>query len=388
MFRISCPSEECKREGCPVTGFLGRAVSRYCRFRENTDKSLGIIREKGLGVFLKKAGRFVREWSNPELKIVPGGHFEAMLKKAYAVDDFQSVNDPAKKMWIDYALSTVKRGERVRQLVLQYSGEIKGKRYLDIGCAYGGFPLAFARAGAHVVGIDINPGYLEFSKLLSKDCGVPISVFQKNILNREDVASLGNFEIITANDIIEHVDCPDTAMIHMVSMLSPGGLFFMVIPNKFSASFIKSDGHYKLFGITVLPKWLADRYHGYVYPSHDHDVRYRSLNYYVNTLKGLGVSCTVVSSLSKNKDRRLKIIHALFCEIRKQTQTFDMDIPPDLKKKMILRVLRIADLFDRQYGLYHQLKKINDKKAMALADRLILHFGEDIWQILVRKAAT
>jgi 2-polyprenyl-3-methyl-5-hydroxy-6-metoxy-1,4-benzoquinol methylase len=369
-----------------VIDFFGKVASQYYRLKDNTDKSLEVIRGKGLGVFLKKVGQYIRECTKPELKIVPGGHFEALLKKSYDADDFKRVNDPVKRMWIDYALSTVKRGERVRQLILHYS-EIKGKRYLDIGCAYGGFPLAFARAGANVVGIDISPGLLEFSKLLSEDYGVEISVFQKSILNKDDVYSLGNFEIITANDIIEHVDCPNTAMINMVSILSPGGLLFMVIPNKFSASFIKSDGHFKLFGITVLPKWLADRYHNYFYPSHYHDVRYRSLNYYINTLKGLGVSCKVINSLSKNKDKSLKIIHNVFCEIRKQTETFDIDIPLDLERKIMIRVLRIADLFDREYGLYHKLKKIDYKKAVALADRLILNFGEDIWQILVRKGA-
>ena len=345
-----------------------------------------VIRGKGISVFLKKAGQSIREWAQPDLEIVPGGQFEVMLKKAYAVDDFQSVNDPAKKMWIDYALSTVKRGERVKQLVSHYTPEIKGKRYLDIGCAYGGFPLAFARAGAHVVGIDINPGYLAFSKLLSEDFGVETSVFQKSILNKEDVDSLGKFDIITANDIIEHVDSPNTAMTHMVSMLNPGGLFFMAIPNKFSASFIKSDGHFKLFGITVLPKWLADQYHDCVYHPHPHDVRYRSLNYYVNTLKGLGVSCTVINPIRNNKDKALRVIRHLFCEIRRKNQAFDLDIPPDLKRKMMKRVLRIADLFDHQYGFYHQLKKMDHPKAAALADRLILNFGEDVWQILVRKA--
>jgi hypothetical protein len=104
-------------------------------------------------------------------------------------------------------------------------------------------------------------------------------------------------------------------------------------------------------------------------------------------LKRLGVSCTVINSLGKNKDKRLKMIHAIFYEIRKQTQTFDIDISPDLKKKMMIRVLKIVDLFDREYGLYHQLKKIDAQKAIDLADRLILNFGEDIWQILVRKAA-
>lgn len=76
-----------------------------------------------------------------------------------------------------------------------------------------------------------------------------------------------------------------------------------------------------------------------------------------------------------------------FMRLEKQTQMFAMDIPPDLKKKMMTRVSKIADLFDREYGRYRQLKKIDDKKAMALADRLILNFGEDIWQIVVRKAA-
>jgi len=53
-----------------------------------------------MGVFLNKAGRFIRECATPDLEIVSGGRFEFMLKKAYDVEDFQTVKDPAKKMWI------------------------------------------------------------------------------------------------------------------------------------------------------------------------------------------------------------------------------------------------------------------------------------------------
>lgn len=164
------------------------------------------------------------------------------------------------KMGLNFALSTVEGGEAVKNLVSQYV-EIKGKRYLDVGCAYGGFLVAFKRAGVlEVVGVDIDPILLAYCKALLQDHCVNASFYQKDILKKEDIQTLGTFDIITCNDVIEHVKQPNIAINHMASMLSGNGVLFMEIPNRFFAPFVQSDGHFSLFGITVLPKWIADPY--------------------------------------------------------------------------------------------------------------------------------
>ncbi|MEW6270266.1 MAG: hypothetical protein AB1689_13325, partial [Thermodesulfobacteriota bacterium] len=49
-------------------------------------------------------------------------------------------------VWLDYALSTNLRGAWVVDVLQQYQ-PVRGRRALDVGCAYGGFSVAFAEAG-------------------------------------------------------------------------------------------------------------------------------------------------------------------------------------------------------------------------------------------------
>lgn len=314
-----------------------------------------------------------------------GTFFYSMLMNAYSVRDFHEVTDPTKKMWLDFALSTVTRGEAACNLISRHT-EVKGKRYLDIGCGYGGFVVAFAKAGASgVVGIDINPTCLEYGRALLGDYGLTFPIYQRNILSSDDITDLGAFDIITCNDVIEHVECPDTAIKRMASLLREKGMLFMEIPNKFSAAFIRADGHFKLFGITILPKWLADRYFAGFFPSIEHDVRYRSLPYYLNTLRSSGFETCVVSVPNLDSDIKLKEIRGTMEECRKSAERFSGTVPAELRDNIVKRVLRITGLFERMYDRYLLLRESDGEMAKTLAERLIMTFGEDFWTVIAKK---
>jgi hypothetical protein len=53
--------------------------------------------------------------------------FEALLKINWGIKDLEDVKDPMARMGLNFALSTVERGETVKNLISQYI-EIKGKR--------------------------------------------------------------------------------------------------------------------------------------------------------------------------------------------------------------------------------------------------------------------
>lgn len=59
------------------------------------------------------------------------------------------------------------------EAVLKFTGNIKDKRFLDIGCFYGFFSHGLAKLGARVVGVDISPKKIEVCKLLSECYGLP-----------------------------------------------------------------------------------------------------------------------------------------------------------------------------------------------------------------------
>ncbi|OGP75672.1 MAG: hypothetical protein A2V86_15335 [Deltaproteobacteria bacterium RBG_16_49_23] len=312
-------------------------------------------------------------------------HFEALFKKNWGVTDLKEITDPTSVMGLNFALTTVERGERIKDILLQYT-EIKGKRCLDVGCAYGGFLVAFKRAGAaEAIGIDVDPNLLEYCRALLKDHRLRKIYHQKDILKAEDICALGTFDIITCNDVIEHVRSPYTAMKHMSSLLRGNGLLFMEIPNRFCAAFIRADGHYNLFGITLLPNWMADTYLKRSFPRMSHSIHYRRLKFYTNTLKGLGLHRLNIDTVIGDREERLREIRNIFEECKRRAAVFEGDIPLPIKEKIRERVFRIADLFERNYGVYLKCRERDAEKAEALAEKLILTFGEGFWRIIARK---
>lgn len=53
------------------------------------------------------------------------------------------------------------------EAILNFTGDIKDKRALDIGCFFGYFSHRLAKLGARVVGVDIGPRKIGICKLLS-----------------------------------------------------------------------------------------------------------------------------------------------------------------------------------------------------------------------------
>ena len=159
----------------------------------------------------------------------------------------------------------------------------------------------------------------------------------------------------------------------------------MEIPNRLFAPFIQSDGHFNLFGITVLPKSIADPYLKHFHSNLANDVRYRSLKYYLNALRQAGLSYHLINFLNGNRDKRLEYIYKTFQECRSQVNELSNGMPSELREIVKKRVLRTIDLFERKYELYLELKQINHKEAETLAHRLMCSFGEDFWRILAKK---
>lgn len=59
------------------------------------------------------------------------------------------------------------------QMMLEYVGEVEGKRILDIGFCYGWFCHKLAKLGARVVGVEVSPNKVDIAKALSVCYGFP-----------------------------------------------------------------------------------------------------------------------------------------------------------------------------------------------------------------------
>jgi 2-polyprenyl-3-methyl-5-hydroxy-6-metoxy-1,4-benzoquinol methylase len=204
-------------------------------------------------------------------------------------------------MWIDFALSTNQRARALCELLEPHLPS--HGRYLDVGSGYGGTLVQFHKRGLDVYGVEVNLDYVNLARANVRDLGLTDRVFHGSILDRALVESLGKFDVITCIDVIEHVGDAQQALRHMTSMLNPGGLLMMEIPNKDSLPFVIKDGHFSLFGITQLRRPQAEAfYKRFSDIPYDGMGEYHPLSLYKRTLEANG--CSVMTIRSPMHDLR------------------------------------------------------------------------------------
>jgi len=115
-----------------------------------------------------------------------------------------------------------------RSLLERYAGSfgpLDGSRVLDIGCGLGGKTVAYAEAGAEVVGVDIEQGNIAESRRFAttrKACAEFI-VGDAEKLPFAD----GSFDLVVANDSMEHFPSPGRALPELSRVLAESGKLFL-----------------------------------------------------------------------------------------------------------------------------------------------------------------
>lgn len=165
---------------------------------------------------------------------------------------------PNYDLWKDYALSGVDRGKYYLKHIPP-SKSVAGADVLDFGCGEGGHSVAFAEAGANVVGIDSDGDRIERARALAEDFGVSVDL-------RVD-ASYGesipekSFDIIICVDVIEHVDSFKQLAMSNARLLRDDGILLLTVPNRYSMrTFFGGDPHYRIKGISLFGPRLAGLY--------------------------------------------------------------------------------------------------------------------------------
>lgn len=207
---------------------------------------------------------------------------------------FEQTLSPTQRLYLDYALSTNLRG---RDLARLYPRTAKRPRVLDIGCGYGGTIRAFAEAGYETLGLEIDPNLAEFARLNIERIS-NAQVMCADFVT-ENPTALGTFDLIFCTDVIEHVSDPDHALKVAASILRPGGLLVLQIPNRDSVQQVLADGHFCLFGSTLLSRQegreLKRQIQGWDDPYH-HMGELMPLAYYTNHLRQHGLTVHVAES--------------------------------------------------------------------------------------------
>lgn len=109
---------------------------------------------------------------------------------------------------------------------------LEGKTALDVGCGAGLLCEPLARMGAEVTGVDAAPENIDAAKLHAEGGGLDI-LYLAGELAAQDI---GQFDLVTAMEVIEHVAGKRAFLGELVAHLAPDGLMVLSTPNRTTAS--------------------------------------------------------------------------------------------------------------------------------------------------------
>jgi len=180
-----------------------------------------------------------------------------------AADAHFQVYDDITKHHRDYALATNERGEElIGKLVREFTGDLAGKRVLDIGSGYGGVCIAAGKRGAQAVGLEYGAKQVELAgENLRDHPGLDVRFLQGDATSPEGMAALGTFDLITCDNVIEHVESANALVSNISLALNRTGIAYVTCPNAYSVGQIRRDCHYLMFGLSILDREDAEAFY-------------------------------------------------------------------------------------------------------------------------------
>lgn len=186
----------------------------------------------------------------------PNSAFRTALLQGQPVDP-----DPVRLRWINYALATNDRGREVVEKLVELGCKLKGQRLLDIGSGYGGVCIQAALAGAESIGLEPDERLVGIAHAnLSDHPPLPVTFLTQSAVADGLPEKLGQFQVIVCDNVIEHAEFPERLIQIIGTLLAPGGLLYMTLPNARSIGQVMSDCHFQLFGATLLEPDDAEEY--------------------------------------------------------------------------------------------------------------------------------
>jgi 2-polyprenyl-6-hydroxyphenyl methylase / 3-demethylubiquinone-9 3-methyltransferase len=110
----------------------------------------------------------------------------------------------------------------VRARFVAARATLAGARVLDVGCGGGILAESMARAGAHVLGIDLSQACLDVARLHALDSRVELDY---RAVSAEDLARErpADFDAVTCMELLEHVPDPEAMLASLAALVRPGG---------------------------------------------------------------------------------------------------------------------------------------------------------------------
>ena len=103
---------------------------------------------------------------------------------------------------------------------------LAGKTALDVGCGAGLLTEPLARLGARVTGIDASPEVIAVAREHAAAMALDIDYRAGDVQDLQ-----GQFDLVTAMEVIEHVADASAFLKALAKRLAPGGLLILSTPN-------------------------------------------------------------------------------------------------------------------------------------------------------------
>jgi 2-polyprenyl-6-hydroxyphenyl methylase/3-demethylubiquinone-9 3-methyltransferase len=109
---------------------------------------------------------------------------------------------------------------------------LAGKRALDVGCGAGLLAEPLVRLGAEVAGVDAAEANVAVARAHAEGAGLAIDYRHGELAE----LGLGQFDLVTAMEVLEHVADKPAFLAELARHLAPGGLLVLSTPNRTARS--------------------------------------------------------------------------------------------------------------------------------------------------------
>ncbi|HEX9940422.1 MAG TPA: class I SAM-dependent methyltransferase [Thermoanaerobaculia bacterium] len=316
---------------------------------------------------------------------------EQGVRRLYNVPEGAPVEELTEPLrtYVNYSLGTVLRGRLAMDEIRSFRA-LQGIRFLDAGCAYGGFLMAAAEAGAHeVVGIDVDDRLLAIARPFLAASGLPHRVEKGDASDPAFMEGLGGFDLITCNDVIEHVDSVPQLIRCLARATNEGGCLYVAAPNRMCPEFIRADPHFQLFGIVLLPRELARRYYAAKSGITYYDVgEYFGLDFHRSLIEGHGLEFQVINVPGGHRERVAEL-EAQFREIEQAGAAFqDPRLPGELNAEVRGAVAAAVQEFQTRLKRLRALEEWGQQEAVETEAALMTRdYAVPVWHIVARRPA-
>ena len=130
--------------------------------------------------------------------------------------------------WLTLAQTGESRLRFIMPHMLQYMGDVQGKRILDLGCGEGGYARKLAAAGAQVTAVDCSAAAIRYAREQAVREGLAIDC---HLRNSNDLFGIpdASFDVVLSSMMLMDVEDLAGTLAEAVRVLRPGGTMFVSI---------------------------------------------------------------------------------------------------------------------------------------------------------------